>query len=215
MVAGSLVDLIGPRRVWLLGLALFCAATFLPLAPSVFWMDVLRLVQGTGGAAASPPPCPRWRRCSTARRAPAPSACWAPPSASACPSVRWPPAGWSRRRDGNGCSGHRPVGLLGAAMVAAGVRATPAGMRPARLARRALLHRRAGPVHLRHAAGARNRLAQSRRTGLAAGICRAGRGLRARRAPHRQPAAGAGPVPQRPLSACRRWPPRPPFFSSR
>ena len=53
MVAGSLVDLIGPRRVWLLGLALFCAATFLlPLAPSVFWMDVLRLVQGTGGAAA-------------------------------------------------------------------------------------------------------------------------------------------------------------------
>ena len=52
MVAGSLVDLIGPRRVWLLGLALFCAATFLlPLAPSVFWMDVLRLVQGTGGAA--------------------------------------------------------------------------------------------------------------------------------------------------------------------
>ena len=52
MVAGSLVDLIGPRRVWLLGLALFCAATFLLPLASVFWMDVLRLVQGT---AARPP----------------------------------------------------------------------------------------------------------------------------------------------------------------
>ena len=99
-----------------------------------------------------------------------------------------------------GVPGHRPGRPAGRGH-GRGRRARDAGWhaRPARLARRALLHRRAGPVHLRHAAGARNRLAQSRRTGLAAGICRAGRGLRARRAPHRQPAAGAGPVPQRPL----------------
>ena len=104
MVAGSLVDLIGPRRVLAAG----------------------------PGAVLRRHSCCRWRRRSSgwtccgwsrARRrgrlrrrhvlagaavprrgAPAPSACWAPPSASACPSVRWPPAGWSRRQDGNGCS---------------------------------------------------------------------------------------------------------------
>lgn len=53
MVSGSLTDLYGPRRVWLLGLAGFCAATFLiPLAPTARWIDVLRLLQGMGGAAA-------------------------------------------------------------------------------------------------------------------------------------------------------------------
>ena len=53
MVSGSLTDLYGPRRVWLLGLAGFCIATFLiPAAPSTAVIDVLRLLQGTGGAAA-------------------------------------------------------------------------------------------------------------------------------------------------------------------
>ena len=89
MVAGSLVDLIGPRRVWLLGLALFCAATFLlPLAPSVFWMDVLRLVQGTGGAAAFAAAMSSLAPLFHGAARAAPSACWAPPLASACPSVR-------------------------------------------------------------------------------------------------------------------------------
>jgi len=53
MAAGSLTDIYGRKRVWLLGLALFALVTFaIPLAPSVVWIDVLRLVQGLGGAAA-------------------------------------------------------------------------------------------------------------------------------------------------------------------
>lgn len=53
MVSGSLTDLYGPRRVWLSGLAWFCAATFpIPWAPSAAWIDFLRLMQGMGGAAA-------------------------------------------------------------------------------------------------------------------------------------------------------------------
>lgn len=53
MVAGSLTDVLGRRRVWLAGLALFCAATLaIAVAPSVAWIAALRLVQGLGGAAA-------------------------------------------------------------------------------------------------------------------------------------------------------------------
>lgn len=53
MVSGSLTDLYGPRRVWLLGLAWFCAATFaIPYLPTTGWIDVMRLMQGMGGAAA-------------------------------------------------------------------------------------------------------------------------------------------------------------------
>lgn len=53
MVAGSLTDLHGRRRIWLIGLAWFCACTFaMPFAPSVPWIDLLRMLQGLGGAAA-------------------------------------------------------------------------------------------------------------------------------------------------------------------
>lgn len=53
MAAGSLTDVYGRKRVWLVGLALFTLVTFaIPLAPSVGWIDGLRLVQGIGGAAA-------------------------------------------------------------------------------------------------------------------------------------------------------------------
>lgn len=53
MVAGSLTDVLGRRRVWLAGLALFCAATLaIAWAPSVVLIAVLRFVQGLGGAAA-------------------------------------------------------------------------------------------------------------------------------------------------------------------
>lgn len=53
MVAGSLTDVLGRRRVWLAGLALFCAATLaIAVAPSVAWIAALRFVQGLGGAAA-------------------------------------------------------------------------------------------------------------------------------------------------------------------
>lgn len=53
MAAGSLTDIYGRKRAWLSGLALFIAATVaIPLSPTVLWMDVLRLVQGLGGAAA-------------------------------------------------------------------------------------------------------------------------------------------------------------------
>lgn len=53
MVSGSLTDIYGRRRIWLLGLVWFCMFTFaIPFAPSVLWIDVLRLLQGVGGAAA-------------------------------------------------------------------------------------------------------------------------------------------------------------------
>ncbi|MEG1454960.1 MAG: MFS transporter, partial [Comamonas sp.] len=53
MVAGSLTDLHGRRRIWLVGLVWFCVCTFaIPYAPSVLCIDLLRLLQGLGGAAA-------------------------------------------------------------------------------------------------------------------------------------------------------------------
>ena len=53
MVAGSVTDVLGRRRVWLAGLALFCVATLsIAVAPSVAWIAALRFVQGLGGAAA-------------------------------------------------------------------------------------------------------------------------------------------------------------------
>ena len=53
MAAGSLTDIYGRKRVWLVGLALFAVVTFIiPLAPRVIWIDGLRLLQGLGGAAA-------------------------------------------------------------------------------------------------------------------------------------------------------------------
>ncbi|ARU94517.1 MFS transporter [Tatumella citrea] len=53
MAAGSLADIYGRKRLWLCGLILFTLFTSLiAIAPSVGWIDVLRLLQGTGGAAA-------------------------------------------------------------------------------------------------------------------------------------------------------------------
>lgn len=53
MVSGSLTDLYGRRRIWLMGLAGFVAITgLIPLAGSLLWIDLLRLLQGLGGAAA-------------------------------------------------------------------------------------------------------------------------------------------------------------------
>ncbi|WP_308921061.1 MFS transporter [Janthinobacterium sp. J1-1] len=53
MVAGSLTDLLGRRRVWLAGLSVFCLATVaIASASSVPLIAALRFVQGLGGAAA-------------------------------------------------------------------------------------------------------------------------------------------------------------------
>ncbi|OBV37787.1 MFS transporter [Janthinobacterium psychrotolerans] len=53
MVAGSLTDLLGRRRVWLSGLGVFCLATLaIACAWSVPLIGLLRFVQGLGGAAA-------------------------------------------------------------------------------------------------------------------------------------------------------------------
>lgn len=53
MAAGSLTDTYGRKRVWLIGLALFVLMTgLIALAPTVAWIDGLRLTQGLGGAAA-------------------------------------------------------------------------------------------------------------------------------------------------------------------
>ena len=53
MAAGSLADIYGRKRLWLSGLILFTLFTSLiATAHSVGWIDVLRLLQGAGGAAA-------------------------------------------------------------------------------------------------------------------------------------------------------------------
>ncbi|MCQ9390554.1 MFS transporter [Pseudomonas viridiflava] len=53
MAAGSLTDIYGRKKVWLIGMVIFCLSTFaIPYAASVFQIDILRLVQGLGGAAA-------------------------------------------------------------------------------------------------------------------------------------------------------------------
>ena len=53
MAAGSLTDVYGRKRVWMIGLLLFALVTLIiPLAPTTGWIDVLRLLQGIGGAAA-------------------------------------------------------------------------------------------------------------------------------------------------------------------
>lgn len=53
MVAGSLTDLLGRRRVWLAGLSVFCLATLaIACVSSVPLIGLLRFVQGLGGAAA-------------------------------------------------------------------------------------------------------------------------------------------------------------------
>ncbi|MGV7963498.1 MFS transporter [Photorhabdus tasmaniensis] len=53
MAAGSLADIHGRKKLWLLGLLLFAIVTAaIPYMPSVFWVDILRLIQGLGAAAA-------------------------------------------------------------------------------------------------------------------------------------------------------------------
>jgi EmrB/QacA subfamily drug resistance transporter len=53
MAAGALADVYGRKRLFTFGMLLFTAASIAQsLAPSVFWLDVLRAVQGVAGAAA-------------------------------------------------------------------------------------------------------------------------------------------------------------------
>ncbi|WP_218963725.1 MFS transporter [Janthinobacterium sp. BJB301] len=53
LAAGSLADTYGRKRVWLSGMLLFALITAaIPFMPSVLWIDILRLIQGLGAAAA-------------------------------------------------------------------------------------------------------------------------------------------------------------------
>lgn len=53
MAAGALADAHGRKRVFLGGLALFVLASLAwGIAPGIIWLDVLRLLQGLGAAAA-------------------------------------------------------------------------------------------------------------------------------------------------------------------
>jgi MFS family permease len=53
MAAGSLADICGRKRLWLAGMVLFALVTAaIPFMPSVLWIDILRLIQGLGAAAA-------------------------------------------------------------------------------------------------------------------------------------------------------------------
>ncbi|WP_423372342.1 MFS transporter [Burkholderia sp. LMG 32019] len=51
--AGSLADTYGRKRSWLGGMLVFALVTAaIPFMPSVLWLDILRLIQGLGAAAA-------------------------------------------------------------------------------------------------------------------------------------------------------------------
>ncbi|MFJ3483859.1 MFS transporter [Pseudomonas sp. NPDC090202] len=53
MAAGALADVYGRKRVFAIGMMLFTGASIAQsMAPSVFWLDILRAVQGVAGAAA-------------------------------------------------------------------------------------------------------------------------------------------------------------------
>ncbi|WP_249673689.1 MFS transporter [Pseudomonas abieticivorans] len=53
MAAGTLADAYGRKRVFVIGVALFALASLLlGLAPGMLWLDMLRALQGMGGAAA-------------------------------------------------------------------------------------------------------------------------------------------------------------------
>lgn len=53
MAAGALADVYGRKKLFTLGMMLFTAASIAQsLAPTVFWLDILRAVQGVAGAAA-------------------------------------------------------------------------------------------------------------------------------------------------------------------
>jgi MFS family permease len=53
MAAGALADVFGRKRLFTIGMMLFTAASLAQsLAPSVFWLDILRAIQGVAGAAA-------------------------------------------------------------------------------------------------------------------------------------------------------------------
>ncbi|NWA24920.1 MFS transporter [Pseudomonas gingeri] len=53
MAAGALADVYGRKKLFTIGMMLFTAASVAQsLAPSVFWLDILRAVQGVAGAAA-------------------------------------------------------------------------------------------------------------------------------------------------------------------
>ncbi|WP_088142672.1 MFS transporter [Achromobacter xylosoxidans] len=53
LAAGSLADTYGRKRLWLAGMVLFALVTAaIPFMPSVLWIDILRLIQGLGAAAA-------------------------------------------------------------------------------------------------------------------------------------------------------------------
>ena len=53
LAAGSLADTYGRKRLWLAGMVLFALVTAaIPFMQSVLWIDILRLIQGLGAAAA-------------------------------------------------------------------------------------------------------------------------------------------------------------------
>ncbi|WP_390348922.1 MFS transporter [Variovorax boronicumulans] len=53
LAAGSLADIHGRKRLWLIGMIIFAMVTAaIPFMPSVLWIDILRLLQGVGAAAA-------------------------------------------------------------------------------------------------------------------------------------------------------------------
>ncbi|TCW78805.1 MFS transporter [Burkholderia sp. SRS-46] len=53
LAAGSLADTYGRKRIWLTGMLSFALVTAaIPFMPSVLWIDILRLIQGLGAAAA-------------------------------------------------------------------------------------------------------------------------------------------------------------------
>lgn len=105
LLGGSLGDRYGRRRIFVLGVVWFAAASLLcGLAPNVTVLVAARALQGIGGALLTPAPSPSSRPPSTPTTGPGRSACGPVSAASARRSARSWAAGWWTAPAGAGCS---------------------------------------------------------------------------------------------------------------
>lgn len=105
LLGGSLGDRFGRRKIFVIGVVWFAAASLLcGLAPNVGVLIAARVLQGVGGALLTPA---RWRSSrppSTRTTGPAPSACGRASGVSGPPSGRSSGAGWWTGPAGAGSS---------------------------------------------------------------------------------------------------------------
>lgn len=105
LLGGALGDRFGRRKVFVVGVVWFAAASLLcGIAPTGGVLIAARALQGVGGALLTPAPSPSSRRRSTPTTERGPWACGPVSAASARPSARSSAAGWWTARAGAGSS---------------------------------------------------------------------------------------------------------------